>query len=150
MRPLLESMNEQQQEVFYYVRSWCARRLQDRDVEPLRLFITGGAGTGKSHLLKCLHYEATKIFSQKKYLEPDEHVDEIHTLITAFTGAAAVNVGGVTIHSAFGIGTGREHQNDALSCDRLNSYRCKLGSLKLLFVDEISLVQGGLWGAIHS
>src|SRR5271154_754196 len=31
-----------------------------------------------------LHYKATRIFSQKKHLEPDENIDEIHTLITAF------------------------------------------------------------------
>ncbi|CAF4974012.1 unnamed protein product, partial [Rotaria sp. Silwood1] len=108
------------------------------------------AGTGKSHLLKCLHYEATKIFSRKKHLEPDENIDEIHTLITAFTGAAAVNVGGVTIHSAFGIGTQNNSLNDHLSCDKLNSYRCKLHSLKLLFVDEVSLIQAKLWGAMHA
>ncbi|CAF5085131.1 unnamed protein product, partial [Rotaria sp. Silwood1] len=45
MRPLLESMNNEQQEVFYHVREWCTKRLHNRDVEPLRLFITGGAGT---------------------------------------------------------------------------------------------------------
>ena len=150
IKPLLESMNEEQQQIFYHVRDWCVKRLRNPDVEPLRLFITGGAGTGKSHLLKCLHYEATKIFSCKKHLEPDENIDEIHTLITAFTGAAAVNVGGVTIHSAFGIGTQKNSLCDNLSCDRLNSYRCKLGSLKLLFVDEVSLIQASLWGAMHS
>ncbi|CAF1332421.1 unnamed protein product [Rotaria sordida] len=150
MRPLLESMNNEQQEVFYHVREWCTKRLHNPDIEPLRLFVTGGAGTGKSHLLKCLHYEATKIFSRKKHLEPDENIDEIHTLITAFTGAAAVNVGGVTIHSAFGIGTQSNSLNDHLSCDKLNSYRCKLHSLKLLFVDEVSLIQAKLWGAMHA
>ncbi|CAF5174403.1 unnamed protein product, partial [Rotaria magnacalcarata] len=126
------------------------KRLHNPDVEPLRLFITGGAGTGKSHLLKCLHYEATRIFSRKKQLDPDENINEIHTLITAFTGAAAVNVGGLTIHSAFGIGTQFQSLNNQLSCDKLNSYRCKLQSLKLLFVDEVSLIQANLWGAMHS
>ncbi|CAM4767382.1 unnamed protein product [Rotaria magnacalcarata] len=150
IRPLLDSMNHEQQEIFYYVREWYMKRLHNPDVEPLRLFLTGGAGTGKSHLLKCLHYEATRILSRKKNLEPDENIDEIHTLITAFTGAAAVNVGGVTIHSAFGIGTQSNSLNDHLSSDKLNSYRCKLHSLKLLFVDEVSLIQSNLWGAMHS
>ncbi|CAF1383790.1 unnamed protein product [Adineta steineri] len=150
MRPLLDSMNEEQQHIFYHVREWCVNRLHDSDVEPLRLFITGGAGTGKSHLLKCLHYEATKIFSRKKHLALDESIDEVHTLITAFTGAAAVNVGGVTIHSAFGIGPQYNSMNDNLSSERLNTYRCKLSTLKLLFVDEVSLIQSSLWGAMHS
>ena len=150
VRPLLDSMNAEQQEIFYHVRRWCTERLHNPDTEPLRLFITGGAGTGKSHLLRCLHYEATKIFSRKKHLEPDENIDEIHTLITAFTGAAAINVGGVTIHSAFGIGAQQRILSEGLSSDKLNTYRCKLGTLKLLFIDEISLIQADLWGAIHS
>ncbi|CAF1365242.1 unnamed protein product, partial [Rotaria magnacalcarata] len=80
----------------------------------------------------------------------DENIDEIHTLITAFTGAAAVNVGGVTIHTTFGISTQTNSLNDHLSSDKLNSYRCKLHCLKLLFVDEGSLIQASLWGAMHS
>ena len=150
MRPMLESMNDEQQRVFYHVRHWCLRRLHDANIEPIRLFVTGGAGTGKSHLLKCLHYEATKIFCRKKHLQVDENIDVIHTLITAFTGAAAVNVDGVTIHSAFRISSRPDRFHEPLSCDKLSSYRCKLGSLKLLFIDEISLVPGGLWGAMHA
>ncbi|CAF3527811.1 unnamed protein product [Rotaria sp. Silwood2] len=150
IRPFLESMNYEQQEVFYYVREWCTKHLHNPDVEPLRLFITGEAGVGKINLLKCLHYEARKNFSRKKHVEPDENIDEVHTLITAFTGAAAVNVDGVTIHSAFGIGIQSNSLNDHLSCDKLNSYRCKLYSLKLLFVDEVSLIQANLWGHMHS
>ncbi|CAF2067611.1 unnamed protein product [Rotaria magnacalcarata] len=150
IRPLLESMSEERQHVFYQVRQWCTKRLQNPDIEPIHVFITGGAGTGKSYLLKCLHYEATKSFSRKKHLEPDENIEEIHALITAFTGAAAVNVGGITIHSAFGMNTQRNRFYENLSCEKLNTYRCKLGSLKLLFVDEVSLVQEGLWRVMHS
>lgn len=149
IRPLLDSMNVEQQQVFYRVREWCVQRVNNPDVEPIRLFITGGAGTGKSHLLKCLHYEATKIFSKKNNLGSEDQIDDIHTLITAFTGAAAVNVNGITIHSAFGIGTQRNYFNESLSCEKLNSYRCKLGNLKLLFVDEVSLIQSNLWETIH-
>ncbi|CAF4271090.1 unnamed protein product [Rotaria sp. Silwood2] len=109
-RPLLESMNKEQQEIFYHIREWCINRLHNPDTEPLRLFTTGGAGT-----------------------EPDENIHEIHTLITACTGTAAVNVDGVTIHSAFGI-----------------NYRCKLHSLQLLFIDEVSLIQASLSGVMHS
>ncbi|CAF1928732.1 unnamed protein product [Rotaria magnacalcarata] len=116
----------------------------------IRVFITGGAGTGKSHLLKCLHYEATKRFSRKNHLESNENIEKTHTLITAFAGAASVNVGGITIHSAFGMSTQRNRFYENLSYKKLNTYRCKLGSLKLLFVDEVSFVQEGLWGTMHS
>ncbi|CAF4586714.1 unnamed protein product, partial [Rotaria sp. Silwood2] len=44
-RPLLESMNKEQQEIFYHVREWCINRLHNPDAEHLRLFTTGGTGT---------------------------------------------------------------------------------------------------------
>ena len=91
MRPMLESMNDEQQRVFYHVRNWCLRRLHDANIEPIRLFVTGGAGTGRSHLLKCLHYEATKIFCRKKHLQVDENIDVIHTLITLLKKGSAKN-----------------------------------------------------------
>ena len=50
------------------------------------LFITGRAGSGKSTLLRCL-----------RDLIPDDMV------VVAPTGLAAVNVGGQTIHSFFGL-----------------------------------------------
>lgn len=150
MRPLLESMNEKQQRILYYVRKWCLRRLHDSNVESIRLFMAGGAGMGKSHVLKCIHYEATKIFCRKIHLQPDENIDVIHTLITTFTGAAAVNVDDMTICSAFRTSSGPERIHEPSSCDRLDTNRCKLGSLKLLFIDEISLVPLNRWGAVHA
>ena len=49
------------------------------------LFITGGAGTGKSYTLQKL---------RKKYK---------NSIVCAPTGVAALNVDGLTIHKAFGI-----------------------------------------------
>jgi len=58
------------------------------------LFITGGAGTGKSTLLRHIISAL-----QKKH-----GYDSVG--ITAPTGVAAVNVNGQTLHSFFGIGLG--------------------------------------------
>ena len=55
-------------------------------------FITGAAGTGKSYVLK--------------YLIQEMHNRGIRYGIAAPTGVAAVNVGGSTLHSFFGIGLG--------------------------------------------
>lgn len=54
--------------------------------ESKNIFITGGAGTGKSHLLKALrlHYEI-------KYND--------QCVVLAPTGIAALNIDGKTIHS---------------------------------------------------
>ena len=53
LRPLLQSMNTIQKEVFYKIRDWCIRcRNGDHTRKPFQLFITGGAGVGISHLIK--------------------------------------------------------------------------------------------------
>ena len=56
----------------------------------------------------------------------------------------------MTIHSPFGISSRPDRLHEPLSCDKLSTYRCKLGSLKLLSIDEISFVPAGLWGAMHA
>ncbi len=66
-------------------------------------FLTGSAGTGKTYLLN----------NYIKYLKERN----IEPSIVAPTGIAASHIGGMTIHSFFGIGI-REY-NDAYAIDRL-------------------------------
>ena len=54
------------------------------------VFLTGEAGTGKSFLLK--HF-VTKVKRHK------------NVLLSAPTGIASLNIGGVTLHRLFGLGT---------------------------------------------
>lgn len=44
----VQSLNETQQKVFYYVRDWCIRKLVNENSAPFHIFLTGGEGTGKS------------------------------------------------------------------------------------------------------
>ena len=60
--------------------------LQPNEIEPLNLFITDGAGTGKSHTIKAIFHTAVKSFRHAK-LNP-----EMTTVLSvAPTGVAAVN-----------------------------------------------------------
>ncbi|XP_028403418.1 ATP-dependent DNA helicase PIF1-like [Dendronephthya gigantea] len=57
------------------------------------------------------------------------------------TGKAAFNVKGNTIHNALAIPACQSLKNyKPLDSSRLNTLRCQLGGLKLIFLDEISMV----------
>lgn len=66
----------------------------ERCKEGSNVFLTGGAGTGKSHLLKCILDEMVKLHGKQS------------VFVTATTGMAAVNIGGTTVHQFAGIRPG--------------------------------------------
>lgn len=91
------------------------------------LFISGGAGCGKSFLLSYLRQNY-----QKYGLE-----------ITASTGIAAVNIGGTTIHSWAGIGMGNlpaKQIIENLFSAKFSRQRKKIAAAKALAIDEISMI----------
>ena len=89
------------------------------------LFITGKAGTGKSYLLKYFK----------------EHTKK-NVLYTAPTGIAAINIGAVTIHSAFGGGKDSSNLKDGAKFFRLFDDKINiLRNLEVLVIDEISMVR---------
>lgn len=93
-RKLVCSLNEKQREFFYNVL-----HSVKRSHDPLRLFLSGGAGVGKSTVTNAL-YEALI-----KYLNsvPGQNPDDIKVIKTAPTGKVAFNIKGNTLHSAFKI-----------------------------------------------
>lgn len=140
---LLRSLNEEQSAVMYAVRQWCLQKLFGQNPEPLRLFITGGAGTGKSHLIKAIHYESTRLLSQIS-----ESPDDVAVLLTAPTGVAAYNIGAATIHNTFSIGANVRLPYQPLGDEKVNSLRAKMGCLQIL-IDEVSMVDHRLLAYIH-
>lgn len=90
------------------------------------LFISGKAGTGKSFLL-----EEFKKATRKRYI------------VLAPTGIAALNVGGVTLHSTFGFHNLQSNIEDlSESFIRLKSEKQKiLRMVDTIIIDEISMVR---------
>ncbi|XP_029933202.1 uncharacterized protein LOC115377530, partial [Myripristis murdjan] len=141
---LVRSLNETQLAVFYKVRQWCLQKVMGKNPEPLRVFVTGGAGTGKSHLIRAIQYEAARLLSTLC-----DQPDDICVLLTAPTGIAAYNLNAATIHHTLSIGKQASLPYTPLGEDKLNSLRAKLSHLQILIIDEISMVNHNLLAYIH-
>lgn len=105
------------------------------------VFFTGSAGTGKSVLLR----EIIKVVRDNYKREPDR------VAVTASTGLAACNVGGVTLHSFAGIGLGKEAVPELIKKIKKNQKaKTRWLRTKILIIDEISMVDGDLFDKLES
>lgn len=105
--------------------------------EPFYCFLSGGAGVGKSHVTKALYQAALKYYNTR----PGINFNETKVLMLAPTGKAAYNIKGNTIHSALAIPACQSLKNyKSLDSSRFNTLRSQIGRLKLIFIDEISMV----------
>lgn len=135
-RQLVRSLNREQIEFFYHVLH-CAKTTD----EPVNLYLSGGAGVGKSTVTNALYEALIRYFNSL----PGENPDDITVLKLAPTGKAAFNIKGNTIHSGLKVPANRGFQYCVLDADRLNTIRAQLGKLKVLFIDEISMVGNGMF-----
>ena len=137
---LVRSLNGKQT-IFYHV----FHSIKTRN-DPLRLFLSGGAGVGKSTVTNAL-YEALI-----RYLNSiaGENPDDVKVVKAAPTGKAAFNIKGNTLHSAFKIPANRGFEYCSLDSDRLNTIRTHLKKLKTIVIDEISMVGSGLLNFLNA
>ena len=133
---LVQSLNVEQKEFFYHVLNSVKT-----DKLPLRLFLSGGAGVGKSTVTNAL-YEALKIYLNA---QTENDPDDISVVKVAPTGKAAFNIRGNTFHSAFKIPANRGSNYCTLDRDRLNTIRAQLQRMQVVFIDEISMVGSGMF-----
>lgn len=97
-------------------------------------FLTGRAGTGKTTFLKYIQKSVDKRFA-----------------IVAPTGLAAVNVGGQTIHSFFGLPLDPIAPNTDFEAFNIsNAKRLVLTYVDTIIIDEISMVKCDMVDAINS
>ena len=103
------------------------------------LFLTGKAGTGKTTFLKSLKESTVK-----------------RMIVLAPTGIAAINAGGVTIHSFFQLPLSPYVPGAIFEYDDKKRFRFSkikrdiIRTLDLLVIDEISMVRADLLDAIDS
>lgn len=100
------------------------------------VFFTGPAGTGKSVLMRSIIAQLKKRYAR----DPDR------LAVTASTGLAACNIGGMTLHSFSGIGLGKEDVATLVKKIRRNpKAKNRWLRTKVLVIDEISMVDGDLF-----
>lgn len=119
MQPV--TLSDEQQKLFDYIES-----------SENNIFVTGRAGTGKSTLLNYLI----------------EHTEK-KVAVCAPTGVAALNVGGVTIHSLFGFPFGVLGTQD-IGRHLHRRTREVLKAIDVLVIDEISMVNADMMDAIST
>ncbi|KAM7222376.1 PIF1-like helicase domain containing protein [Rhypophila decipiens] len=100
------------------------------------VFFTGPAGTGKSVLMRAIIADL-----KRRHVRDPERV-----AVTASTGLAACNIGGMTLHSFSGIGLGKEDVQTLIKKVRRNpKAKGRWMKTKTLVIDEISMVDGELF-----
>lgn len=104
--------------------------------EPIHVSLTGGAGVGKSVVVKVLYQSLHRYYNSIEGTNPED----CKLLLCAPTGKAAFNIEGMTTHSAFQIDPNRGYNYKKLSSGRLNSLQVKYRHLQVVIIDEISMV----------
>lgn len=140
---LCDSLNIKQRDYLMHIIN-CFKSSDD----PQYHFVTGGAGTGKSRLIKAVYQSLVRHF--RKDAGPAGNPE---VLLVAPTGKAAHNIGGVTAHHAFNLKFGANNSSEGFTppaAEKLNSMRTKLADLKVVIIDEISMMGTSTLQKIHS
>jgi hypothetical protein len=118
------SLNVEQARAFRLIAS---HSQQNSDAEPLRMYLGGPGGTGKSRVINAL----TDYFAER---------GETRRLrLTSFTGIAAKNINGVTLHTSLALNQGRKDRNKEKARTKADLIAMWVG-VDYLFIDEVSMI----------
>jgi len=131
---LVRQLNQKQREFFIHVM-----QSAKTSTEPLRIFLTGGAGVGKSVVIRALYQALHRYYISQSV----DDLDHVRVEKCAPTGTAAYNIEGTTIHHAFAIPV--QQNFTKLSPEKHNTLHNKYRQLKFVIVDEVSLISNDLF-----
>ena len=148
---LASSLNADQTRVFDKINCQLQHQVQHEtgsckcsDLKPLHMFISGVGGTGKSFLIKAIRAVVLDMWHDKE--------ESLLCAVTAPTGLAAYNVGGVTIHPLLQLPIEHEGRTAGywrLGKDPLKVMRRSLSLLRLLIIDEVSMLSNLNLAYVH-
>lgn len=147
---MARSLNSQQRQVFDITYSWAKLKIKykncllKREIEPVRLFVSGGAGVGKSYLMKTIYEALTKLFNFHSGTP-----EKLKVLKMALTGVATINIDGTTINTALGIPLIQSVNINKLSDNLKSTPRNNYSELCAVIIDAISMVSNARLYHIH-
>lgn len=141
---MLQSLNNKQQQLFQYILDWCQQKRLNNTTPPFHIFCSGGAGVGKSHLTKSVVHMVNR-----ELRKPGDNPDDIIIQLSAPTGTAAYQLDVNTLHSIFSLNVNKGNRTNSLSAEKLATLRSKFATLKVLKIDEISMVGANLLVHVH-
>ena len=104
---------------------------------PIYHYIAGGAGVGKSLLIKAIQQTLLRWLTKTAGFDPNK----ISILLSAFTGLAACNIKGCTLHGAFCLPINQNGEAfNRLSDEISHHIAYLLIMLILIIIDEVSMV----------
>jgi len=124
-------------------------RVKDANCPQIFDFLTGGAGVGKSVVIRVLQSAVTRWFNTI----PHNDRDKAKVMVAAFTNRAAANVNGITLYAMGSlvvnqqIGLANEHKdlNEVTVARLRNLY----SDVNMLVIDEVSMVSNDLFAQLH-
>ena len=108
--------------------------------ENFLIFLCGSGGTGKSVCIRSI-YQTNIVM----YNLVDQNPRELVTLLSAFTGVAAYNIDSQTLHTLFGITIDKYGSMPPLNETEVAKYYNKFKNVKVLIIDEVSMIGKKLW-----
>ncbi|XP_071480520.1 uncharacterized protein [Diadema antillarum] len=142
---MIMSLNPKQYELHNFIVNWSSAVALSRKEKPFHIFLTGGAGVGKSFLVRTIVQTIKRMFTRSGK-DRDGHI-----LVCAPTGAAAYNIAGHTCHAAFKLPIQKRKDDDyiPLSTEKLASMKEALQDTKVVIIDEMSMVSADMLLTIH-
>jgi PIF1-like helicase len=137
LEEIAATLNKEQRKAFFLVCDHRRRNQPERANRPsqLLLYLAGAGGTGKSTVIKAICDYFDRIGKRDTLM------------VLAFTGIAASNISGSTLHSVCGLGFGKDGEgNDHLTGAALAQLQARWSKVEYAIIDEISVIGQKLLG----
>ncbi|KAL7852162.1 hypothetical protein SRHO_G00179470 [Serrasalmus rhombeus] len=105
-------------------------------------------GTGKSHLIKSVYAEATKILQKLPCVSEEADISKATVLLTAFTGCASHNINGKMLHALLKLPRSLKPPYQGLG-NTLDEMRANFSNVQIMIIDEISMVSKPLFAYVN-